>query len=145
MLTWLCARVCVCVCECVRVYVPLPSLVDPLFIAFVDSSAHSCCLLLAFALIPSVTKLVAMLRELDPKDKVREVTSEHLVNKLYAMGVISKTSKLSDCERLATSRFCARRLPVVMVRPIPERERRPPLIELATRAPFSESYAEQKL
>ena len=75
-------------------YVPLPSLVDPLFIAFVDSSAHSCCLLVAFALIPSVTKLVAMLRELDPKDKVREVTSEHLVNKLYAMGVISKTSKL---------------------------------------------------
>ncbi|EGD72395.1 U3 small nucleolar ribonucleoprotein IMP3 [Salpingoeca rosetta] len=64
-----------------------------------------------------ITKLVAMLRELDPNDKIRQVTTDHLLTKLYAMGVLTnKTTQLSDCEQLSTSRFCARRLPVVMVR-----------------------------
>eukprot|EP00043_Microstomoeca_roanoka_P007090 m.68596 g.68596 ORF g.68596 m.68596 type:complete len:178 (+) comp13688_c0_seq1:92-625(+) len=63
-----------------------------------------------------ITRLTALLRELDPKDKIRVATVEHMLNKLHAIGLVQKTTNLSDCERLPASAFCKRRLPVIMVR-----------------------------
>lgn len=64
----------------------------------------------------SITKLVSMLVKLPEDDKSRHVMSEQLLQKLYAMGIISNTNSLTSVEKLTVSSFCRRRLPVVMVR-----------------------------
>lgn len=50
-----------------------------------------------------------------PNSPYRQKTTEQLLEKLYNMGLIPKQGSLVDCEKLGASRFCRRRLPVVMV------------------------------
>lgn len=63
-----------------------------------------------------ITKLVAKLRQLPQADPQRVQMSEHILQKLYNMGIVNSTSSLAVLEHLAVSAFCRRRLPVVMVR-----------------------------
>lgn len=63
-----------------------------------------------------VTRLVSMLKRLDPKDPFRVQTTSVLLEKLYNMGVIPTKKSLALCDRLTVSSFCRRRLAVVLVR-----------------------------
>ena len=67
-------------------------------------------------IVGGITKLVAKLRTMPQEDPIRHQLSVQMLQKLYNMGVINKTSSLSAIEKLAVSAFCRRRLPVVMVR-----------------------------
>eukprot|EP01031_Cornospumella_fuschlensis_P043986 gene43986-53775_t len=67
-------------------------------------------------LVGLVTKLVAKLRDLKKEDPLREKISEQLVQKLHNLGLIKKTNSLESAEKVSVSRFCQRRLPVVMVK-----------------------------
>lgn len=52
-----------------------------------------------------------------PENEVRRKHEKLLLEKLYDMGIISSTSKLSSVEHFVTvSAFARRRLPVVMTR-----------------------------
>ncbi len=50
------------------------------------------------------------------QDEVRIKITDALVEKLYNMALIPTKKSLVQCERLAVSAFCRRRLPVVLVR-----------------------------
>lgn len=63
-----------------------------------------------------ITKLTATLKRLDPKDSTRIELTDHLLNKLYDMGVITTKKSLVQLEKLSTASFCRRRLSVIMVR-----------------------------
>jgi len=63
-----------------------------------------------------VTRMVTLLRKMDPRDPVRTKLTEQLLEKLYNMGVIPTKKSLALCDKLTTSSFCRRRLAVVMVR-----------------------------
>jgi len=64
-----------------------------------------------------VTKLVAVLRKMDPADATRLAVTQSLLEKLYAAGAIpSARGSLALCDKLSTSSFCRRRLAVVLVR-----------------------------
>eukprot|EP01036_Dinobryon_divergens_P031902 gene31902-41392_t len=63
-----------------------------------------------------ITKLTAILLKMPIEDPIRKKISEQLLQKLFNMGIINKTSSLSAIEKLAVSSFCRRRLPVVMMR-----------------------------
>jgi len=63
-----------------------------------------------------VTKLVAVLRKMDPADPTRLAVTEQLLEKLYAAGAIPTRGSLALCDKLSTSSFCRRRLAVVLVR-----------------------------
>lgn len=63
-----------------------------------------------------VTKLVAQLKELDAKDPFRITTTEQLLNKLFAMGVVPDRKSLESASKVSVSAIARRRLPVVMVR-----------------------------
>jgi U3 small nucleolar ribonucleoprotein protein IMP3 len=63
-----------------------------------------------------ITKLVARLRDLKQEDPLRQQVSEQLVQKLHNLGLVNKTSNLVSAEKVTVSKFCQRRLPVVMVR-----------------------------
>ena len=63
-----------------------------------------------------VTRMVSLLAKLDPSDAFRQKVSELLVEKLYALGVISTNTGVSACQKISVSAFCRRRLPIVMVR-----------------------------
>ncbi|CAL8471883.1 g11425 [Coccomyxa elongata] len=63
-----------------------------------------------------VTKLVNVIKRLDPQDPVRVELTDQVLDKLYNMGVISTKKSLVQLERLSTSSMCRRRLSVVMVR-----------------------------
>jgi U3 small nucleolar ribonucleoprotein protein IMP3 len=67
-------------------------------------------------IVGGVTKLVAKLKTMPQEDPVRHQLSVQILQKLYNMGIVNKTSSLSSIEKLAVSAFCRRRLPVVMVR-----------------------------
>uniref|UniRef100_A0A7S0Q3W6 U3 small nucleolar ribonucleoprotein protein IMP3 n=1 Tax=Coccolithus braarudii TaxID=221442 RepID=A0A7S0Q3W6_9EUKA len=62
-----------------------------------------------------VTKMVTMLKALDPRDPVRIDLTEQLLHKLHSIGLIQH-KKLTSCAKLAASTLCRRRLPVVLVR-----------------------------
>lgn len=62
-----------------------------------------------------VTKLVTMLKNMSQDDPVRIELTDRLVDKLYALGLIPQR-RLHECDRLAASSLCRRRLPVVLVR-----------------------------
>lgn len=65
----------------------------------------------------SVRKLAHRLSLLPPDSAVRRKHEDLLLEKLYDMGIISSTSKLSAVEHDVTvSAFARRRLPVVMTR-----------------------------
>jgi len=63
-----------------------------------------------------VTKLVNMLKQLDPRDPARLELTDNLLAKLYDMGVTPTKKSLGLCDKLSTSSFCRRRLSVIMVR-----------------------------
>ncbi|CAM6127507.1 unnamed protein product [Calypogeia fissa] len=63
-----------------------------------------------------VTKLVNIIKKLDPKDPFRIEMTEHLLDKLYNMGVVPTKKGLAVGKKLSVSSFCRRRLAVVMVR-----------------------------
>lgn len=66
-----------------------------------------------------IRKFALKLAELDPRDPVRNKHEQLLLQKLQDMGVLlpTKKPKISDLEtQMTVSRFCKRRLPVVMWR-----------------------------
>eukprot|EP00049_Salpingoeca_infusionum_P018720 m.358501 g.358501 ORF g.358501 m.358501 type:complete len:179 (+) comp18159_c0_seq1:97-633(+) len=63
-----------------------------------------------------ITKVVAKLRDLPGDDRFRQEKTQRLLVKLHQMGLIRSTASLALCEKLPTSSFCKRRLPVIMVR-----------------------------
>jgi U3 small nucleolar ribonucleoprotein protein IMP3 len=63
-----------------------------------------------------VTKLVSIIKKLDPKDPFRIEMTETLLEKLYNMGVTPSKKSLTLCDKLSVSSFCRRRLAVVLVR-----------------------------
>lgn len=63
-----------------------------------------------------VTKLTSLLRKLKPEDPFRIEMTEHLLNKLFNMGLIEKKKSLVNTEAIPVSSFCRRRLPVIMVK-----------------------------
>ena len=68
-------------------------------------------------LVGECKKLVHRLSLLDPADPFRLLYERRLLDKLYAIGVINSTTKVSDIEnRLSVSAFCRRRIAVVMAR-----------------------------
>lgn len=50
------------------------------------------------------------------QDQVRVKTTEGLIDKLFSMGLIPTKKSLLQCEKIAASAFCRRRLPVVLMR-----------------------------
>ena len=63
-----------------------------------------------------VTKLVNILKQMDPRDKERIELTDALLQKLYDMGAIPSKKSLALCDKLSVSSFCRRRLSVIMVR-----------------------------
>lgn len=53
---------------------------------------------------------------LDARDPFRTQQEKALLEKLYNMGIITATTKFSDCRKVTVSSFCRRRLPIVMCR-----------------------------
>lgn len=67
-------------------------------------------------IVGHITKIVAKLKQLKSDDEMRVALSEHILRKLYNMGIITNTSSLTAIEHLPVSAICKRRLPVMMVR-----------------------------
>ena len=67
-------------------------------------------------IVGHISKFCGKVKLLPQSDPLRFQLSEQLLQKLYAMGIVSITSSLSAIEHLTVSAFCRRRLPVVMVR-----------------------------
>eukprot|EP00933_Yihiella_yeosuensis_P072609 TRINITY_DN81049_c0_g1_i1.p1 TRINITY_DN81049_c0_g1~~TRINITY_DN81049_c0_g1_i1.p1 ORF type:complete len:184 (+),score=34.27 TRINITY_DN81049_c0_g1_i1:64-615(+) len=63
-----------------------------------------------------ITKFSTQLRKLKPSDEDRIKMTEVLLEKLYSLGLIQNTQSLEDCVDIYASKFCKRRLPVVLVR-----------------------------
>ncbi|KAJ4457646.1 putative U3 small nucleolar ribonucleoprotein IMP3 [Paratrimastix pyriformis] len=64
----------------------------------------------------AITKLVARLRKLPENDPFRIEMTDKLLEKLYNMGLLKTKKSLAQIDRIAASKFCRRRLPVVLVR-----------------------------
>lgn len=62
------------------------------------------------------TRLVALLNALKPDDPFRIKVTDQMLEKLYAFGAIPTRSSIKIVEKLSTSSFAKRRLPVIMVR-----------------------------
>ncbi|KAF3786433.1 U3 small nucleolar ribonucleoprotein [Nymphaea thermarum] len=63
-----------------------------------------------------VTKLVNILKQIDPRDPFRIEMTNSLLEKLYNMGVIPTKKSLTLCDHLSVSSFCRRRLATVLMR-----------------------------
>ncbi|EFJ05118.1 hypothetical protein SELMODRAFT_236819 [Selaginella moellendorffii] len=63
-----------------------------------------------------VSKLTSILKKLDPKDPFRIQMTDQLLDKLYNMGIIPTKKSLAQCESLASSAICRRRLAVVLMK-----------------------------
>ena len=63
-----------------------------------------------------ITRMVNQLTKLSSSDPFRIEMSQHLLNKLYSMGLVQNKKSLLVCEKIAVSNFCRRRLSVIMVR-----------------------------
>ncbi|KAJ1754011.1 U3 small nucleolar ribonucleoprotein imp3 [Coemansia sp. RSA 2523] len=68
------------------------------------------------ALVRQAQKLAHAISRLDPRDPKRLGSEEALLEKLYAMGVISSRKNMSLVDKLTVSAFCRRRLAVIMCR-----------------------------
>lgn len=84
---------------------------------------HDPLFLLTFGLIDRYNRLAGSIKQLanrisllDSRDPFRAKQEKALLDKLYAMGIITSTSKFSDCNKVTVSAFCRRRLPIVMCR-----------------------------
>ncbi|CAO3646320.1 unnamed protein product [Cunninghamella echinulata] len=64
----------------------------------------------------NIHKLANCISLLDSRDPFRAQQEKALLDKLYTMGLITSTSKFSDCNKMTVSAFCRRRLPIVMCR-----------------------------
>lgn len=64
----------------------------------------------------NIKQLANRISLLDPRDPFRAQQEKALLEKLYNMGIITSTSKFSDCSKVTVSAFCRRRLPIVMCR-----------------------------
>ncbi|KAL1933075.1 hypothetical protein VTP01DRAFT_8753 [Rhizomucor pusillus] len=64
----------------------------------------------------NIKQLANRISLLDPRDPFRAQQEKALLDKLYNMGIITSTSKFSDCSKVTVSAFCRRRLPIVMCR-----------------------------
>ncbi|XP_031556300.1 U3 small nucleolar ribonucleoprotein protein IMP3-like [Actinia tenebrosa] len=62
-----------------------------------------------------VKSLANKIKDLDAKDPFRIEATDQLLEKLYNMGLITSKKGLVQCEKVNTSSFCRRRLPVIMV------------------------------
>ena len=67
-------------------------------------------------IVGMITKLTALLRDLEPNDPVRMQVTKEMIDKLFDMGVITNKKSLKLCEKLTVSAFCRRRLAVVLTR-----------------------------
>lgn len=67
-------------------------------------------------LVGSVRQLANKISLLDARDPFRSQQEKALLEKLYNMGIITATTKFSDCRKVTVSAFCRRRLPIVMCR-----------------------------
>ncbi|KTW28767.1 hypothetical protein T552_01397 [Pneumocystis carinii B80] len=68
-------------------------------------------------LVGLLKKIAYKLSLLDPTDSFGDLYRKMLLEKLFDMGLLTSTSKLSDIEnKLTVSAFCRRRLPIVMCR-----------------------------
>ena len=63
-----------------------------------------------------ITKLVNILKQVDPKDPFQVDMTECLLEKLYNIGVIPTNKSLALCDKLSVSSFCKRWLATVLVR-----------------------------
>jgi U3 small nucleolar ribonucleoprotein protein IMP3 len=63
-----------------------------------------------------VTRLVTSLSKLGFSDPFRIEMTEHLLKKLFSMGLIQSKKSLVVCEKLSVSSFCRRRLAVMLVK-----------------------------
>lgn len=63
-----------------------------------------------------VTRLVNLLKKIDAKDPFRIEMTEHIIERLYKLGLVQIKKSLAVCEKISVSAFCRRRLPVVMVK-----------------------------
>ena len=64
----------------------------------------------------AIFQLATKIKELNIKDPFRIESTTRLLSKLYNMGLINDSKDFSQIEKISTSAFCRRRLPVVMVR-----------------------------
>jgi U3 small nucleolar ribonucleoprotein protein IMP3 len=64
----------------------------------------------------NIKQLANRISLLDSRDPFRAQKEKALLDKLYAMGIITSTAKFSDCNKVTVSAFCRRRLPIVMCR-----------------------------
>eukprot|EP01136_Pigoraptor_vietnamica_P030697 Opistho-1_new@90295 len=64
----------------------------------------------------TIKKIAHKLIVLKADDPFRVQTTEQLLDKLFKMGVLPTKKSLAQCDKIAASAFCRRRLPVVMVR-----------------------------
>lgn len=64
----------------------------------------------------SIHQLANKIKNLDPKDPFRAESTEKLLTKLYNLGLLHDPKDFSLVEKVTSSSFCRRRLPVVMVR-----------------------------
>lgn len=67
-------------------------------------------------LVGSIRQLANKISLLDSRDPFRGQQEKALLEKLYNMGIITATTKFSDCRKVTVSSFCRRRLPIVMCR-----------------------------
>mmetsp|Transcript_6410 Transcript_6410/g.7500 ORF Transcript_6410/g.7500 Transcript_6410/m.7500 type:complete len:184 (+) Transcript_6410:67-618(+) len=63
-----------------------------------------------------ITKLCAQLRKLKSSDEDRIKMTEILLDKLYTLGLIDNKQSLEDCHEIPASKFCRRRLAVVLTK-----------------------------
>lgn len=68
------------------------------------------------SLVRQTQKLANAIARLDPRDPKRHESEQALLDKLYAIGVITSRKNMSQIEKLSVSAFCRRRLPVIMCR-----------------------------
>ncbi|KAJ2772068.1 U3 small nucleolar ribonucleoprotein imp3 [Coemansia nantahalensis] len=68
------------------------------------------------ALVRQAQKAAHAISRLDPRDPKRHEAEGALLDKLYAIGVVSSRSNMSQVDKLTVSAFCRRRLAVVMCR-----------------------------
>ena len=80
----------------------------------------------------AILKLATKIKELDPKDPFRTETIDKLMTKCYNLGLIHDKKDFSLVDRVTSSAFCRRRLPVVMVR-----------MKMAQQIKFAVEYIEQ--
>lgn len=64
----------------------------------------------------NIRQLANKISLLDARDPFRAEQEKELLDKLYNMGLVTATTKFSDCAKVSVSAFCRRRLPIVMCR-----------------------------